>query len=223
MKNKGYYTCERLDLLSLIPEGTGKVLDVGCGEGLLGKQIKDKLGAEVTGIELDETSSRVASDNLDKVISGNIETLDLPFGKGQFDCIVAADVLEHLTEPWKTLKELRVFLKDNGLIVSSIPNIRYYKAVIRLFKGYWDYVDHGILDRSHLRFFTLINIEEMFTEAGFSIEKIVRNKVSARGFRILNRVLLGSLKDFLTYQYYIVARKDPSLQQEGAKRQAIQF
>jgi len=223
-KKKSYYKHERTDLLSLVPENSGKILDVGCGEGLLGKRIKDLYNnTHVTGIELNKTSCEEAEKNIDQIICGNIETLDLPFEKDHFDCIITGDVLEHLVDPWETLKRLGSHLKNNGVIISSIPNIRYYKALIRLFRGYWDYTDAGIFDKTHLRFFCLINIREMFENSGFEIDTVERNIVSARGFRLLNYLSLNHLKDFLTYQYYIVARKSSTSSGQKKKRQPIQF
>lgn len=223
-KKKNYYAFERTDLLSLVPGDAKRILDVGCGAGVLGKSIKERNpGAEVVGVEIDKASCGLAAEVLDMVIPGNIETLALPFKENYFDCIVAGDVLEHLVDPWGAVKKLRSFLKEEGLLIASVPNIRYYKALIRLFRGYWDYTEVGILDRAHLRFFCLINIKELFCEAGLKIERIERNMVSARGFRILNRFFFNGLREFLTYQYYVIAGKGPEPAEQGQKRQVIQF
>jgi len=225
MKNqKNYYTHARPDLLSLVPKTAKKILDVGCGEGVLGKQLKQSNNdIEIMGVEIDQKACETAKRNLDLAILGDIEKIDLPFKENYFDCVIAGDVLEHLVDPWDTLKKLKPFLKEGGLIISSIPNIRYYKVLIRLFRGYWDYMDQGILDKTHLRFFSLINIKELYEGAGFKIKEIRRNMVSARGFRILNYLSLNQLKEFLTYQYYIVATKDSNLPQQKPKRQITQF
>lgn len=223
-KSRNYYTHARTDILRLIPKSARKILDVGCGEGVLGKQIKElDDGIEVTGIEKDPVSCNKAEAVLDSVILGDVESLQVSFKENYFDCIIAGDILEHLVDPWKTLENLRHSLKDEGLVISSIPNIRYYKALIRLLCGYWDYADWGIFDRSHLRFFCLTNIKEMFREAGFEIEHIGRNRVSARGFRVLNYLCVNRLKEFLTYQYYIVARKTAAPVQAVPKREIIKF
>ena len=222
-KNESCFTHVRTDLLKLVPENARRILDIGCSDGAFGKQIKElNNNAEVIGIEIDEIASRKAAQNLDRVITGDIEKISLPFSENYFDCIIIGDVLEHLIDPWKAVQSLRYFLKGGGLFISSIPNIRYYKALIRLSLGYWDYTEGGIFDKSHLRFFCLVNIKELFLNSGFKIEHIGRNKVSARGFRILNYILLNRLKDFLTYQYYIVARKEPNPLQ-AAQRQIKQF
>jgi len=84
-------------------------------------------------------------------------------------------------------------------------------------------MDAGILDKTHLRFFSLINIREMFRDGGFEIEEIRRNMVSARGFRVLNFLFLNRLREFLTYQYYIIARKNSKLPLQKSKRHVIEF
>jgi len=119
-----------------------------------------------------------------------------------------ADVLEHLTDPLRVLKEHKKYLSDEGFILASMPNVRYYKVILRLILGgTWDYVNAGILDKTHLRFFTLINMKELFGAAGLEVVEIRRNVVSARGFKVLNFFCFNLLKDFLTYQYYIKAKK----------------
>ncbi len=221
-KKKKKSSAYRSDIISLIPKGAKRVLDVGCSDGSLGKGLKN-LGMEVVGVELDAEACKKAENILDKVFSANVENFSLPFPAGYFDCILFADILEHLHNPKEVLKKYRFYLNNNGVVISSIPNIRYYKVVIRLLRGTWDYMDGGILDKSHLRFFTLINIKEMFREAGYKIEQIERNTVSARGFSIWNFFMFNKLRDFLTYQYYIVAKKNLSGVVMPRKRKVYQF
>lgn len=207
MKRK-QYGCIRPDFLSLIPKDAKKILDIGCEKGLFGKQLKQLNNEiEIIGVEKEEDKYNVARKNLDNVILGDIEEVKLPFKEGYFDCIIVGDALEHLVNPWKTLEHLRYFLKDDGFFISSVPNIRHYKVLMKLLRGRWDYADQGILDKTHLRFFCLNNIKEMFQGARFEIEDIKRNIVSARGLRILNFLLFNRLIEFLTQQYYVTAKK----------------
>ena len=198
----------RLELLSLIPENAKKILDVGCGCAGLSAKLR-KEGREIVGVERDRSAYEKAKEKIDKVFLANAEEFELPYPKGYFDCIIYADVLDCFKDPSTVLKMHKIYLKDGGLMIASMANIRYYKVIIRLiFGGTWDYTDGGILWKEHLRFFTLINIIELFRGAGFSMSEIKRNIVAARVFKFLNFVLLGSLKDFITYQYYIKAKKD---------------
>lgn len=197
----------RKNFLSFLPAGATRILDAGCADGGLSAGLKQK-GAEVVGIEKDEVSGAKARERLDRVFTADIEKFDLPYPKRYFDCMIYADVLEHLTGPQALLKKHRDYLNDGGCIIASIPNIRYYKVIIRLvIGGTWDYADGGMLDESHVRFFTLVNIKELFAAAGYEIVDLGRNIVAARGFKLLNFLLFGRLNDFLTYQYYIKARK----------------
>ena len=208
------YVGSRDDILNLVPDNVRKVLDVGCSVGALGEQIKQRNSVEVVGIELDEQMAKIAKEKLDKVIIGDIEKINsvdclIP---NYFDCIIFADILEHLKDPWKVLKNITSFLSDDGVIVASIPNIRHYTTIINLlFKGYWPYRERGIHDKTHLRFFTLKNIKEMIEGAGLKIVKVKRNyRIIERPHR-LNRFskyfAFPFLKDFLTFQYLIVCKK----------------
>ena len=197
----------RDELLSLIPEDVKKVLDLGCGDGGLGSKLKGKC-KEVVGVEREESLYVISKKKLDNAFLADIKDLQLPYQKGYFDCIIYADVLNCLIEPLASLKKHIFYLKDGGYILASMPNIRYYKTIIRLiFGGTWDYVDEGILWKEHLRFFTLINMKEMFQNAGFEIKLIKRNIVASRGFRVLNFLSFNLFSNFLTYQYYILAKK----------------
>lgn len=210
-------------LLGLIPKGVKKVLDVGCGDGGLGLRLKEK-DIEVVGIEKDKELYNLAKDKLNRVFLADVEDFIPPYPEGYFDCILCADILEHLIEPLITLKKLSNYLKEKGYIVASIPNIRYYKLIIRLvFAGTWDYVDAGILDKGHLRFFTLINIKELFIKAGFKIIDIKRNIVAKRWLRFLNIICLNRLKDFLTYQFYILAIKSTKEELSYKERKVYKF
>jgi len=209
------YVGRRDDILNLIPNDVSRVLDIGCSVGALGEQIKQRYSnVEVVGIELDEQMAKIAKGKLDWVIVGDIEKINLEdkLPPNYFDCIIFADILEHLKDPWKLLKNATSFLSDDGVIIASIPNIRHYTTIINLlFKGYWPYRERGIHDKTHLRFFTLKNIKEMFRDADLEIVRIERNyRIIERPHRF-NRFskyfAIPPFKDFLTFQYLIVSKK----------------
>lgn len=208
------YVGHRDDIVKLIPSMIKKVLDVGCSVGTLGESIKQRDDAEVTGIEINEDMANVAKEKLDRVIVADIEKIDLSdyFPLNYFDCIIFADILEHLKNPWQELKNCYKFLDNGGLIIASIPNIRHYSTLINLlFKGYWPYRERGIHDITHLRFFTLKNIKEMFQNAGLEIIRVKRKyRILEKGHkydRFSRYFAWLFLKDFLTFQYLVVARK----------------
>lgn len=211
-------------LLSLIPFNAQKILDVGCAEGKLSSKLKKRnKNIEIIGIEQKKAAARYAEKYLDRVHIDDVVKIQLPYPKKYFDCILYADILEHLIDPCCVLKKYREYLSDEGYIVASIPNVRYYKIIIRLiFGGTWDYMEKGgLLDKGHLRFFTLINIKELIEGSGFRIMDIKRNIVSSRGFRILNYLFLNLFRNFLAYQYFIKAKK--SSPQINLNRKKYQF
>ncbi|MFH1094154.1 MAG: class I SAM-dependent methyltransferase [Candidatus Omnitrophota bacterium] len=215
---------KRDELLAMIPADARRILDIGCGDGGLGLKLKEGQ-REIVGVERSEQLCQRARQKLDRVITGDIEGIELPFPKGYFDCILYADVLEHLVNPLGLLEKHRDHLNDKGYIVASIPNICYYKVIKRLIcNGTWDYMENGILDKTHLRFFTVVNIKELFSEAGYEIIKIKRNITASKLLKILNFIFFNSMQHFLTYQYYIVAKKaSDTLTGTVKKRKIEQF
>ncbi|MEC4684761.1 MAG: methyltransferase domain-containing protein [Nitrospirota bacterium] len=215
-----YFRQERRDVETLIPSGAKRILDVGCGEGILGRRLLEKGASEVVGIEISPHVCKRAEKNLAGVICADIEEIDLPFDEGYFDCVILADILEHLRAPLSTLKKLKKHLSDSGVIVASIPNVRYHGIINMLVEGHWKYEDHGILDKTHLRFFTRKEIERLFAEAGFEITGITANIDPAynslsdpfSGEISFGRVSLRGLtpeelKDLFVFQYLIKVQK----------------
>lgn len=206
------YTTKRNDIISVLPANLKKILDVGCSTGTLGEEIKKIIpGCKIWGIEFDKAMGNEALLKLDKVFIDNAESL-LKEEKisENFDCIIFADILEHLYDPWEVIKKSRKLLNDGGIIIASIPNIRYYKVFVEIFlKGYWPRDHRGIFDKTHLRYFTKKNIDELFNEAGLKIIRVKRN------FRLIDRkstfnkisnfTNIPFVKDFFTFQFIVVA------------------
>lgn len=204
------YIGERTDIQKLVLPGAKNVLDVGCSTGALGAAIKANTGAHVTGIELSSQMAQVASEAIDKVFVGGAEEVILngQLEGLQFDTIIFADVLEHLSDPWTVLRTTTHYLKPGGTIVASIPNVNHIDTLFNLiFRNYWPYRDRGIHDRTHLRFFTKRNIMELFEKAGLSIDKIVTH------YRIIEKphklnyfakfLAIPGIRRFLAFQYLI--------------------
>ncbi len=216
----GYHGQERNDVETVIPGGIERVLDVGCGEGILGRKLLRKGATEVVGVDIVPEVCRKAEENLTRVICGDIEEIDLPFDEGYFDCMIFADVLEHLRDPLAALRRLKRYLADHGTIVASIPNVRYFKVLVMLAEGRWEYRDRGILDRTHLRFFTRKEMELLFAGAGLEITGITENLDPSYGLiqdPLAGEISLGrislkdlspeELKDLFVFQYLIRAQK----------------
>jgi SAM-dependent methyltransferase len=208
VKENKYYENEREDITTLIPDGTRRVLDVGCGFGLMGRKLKEKRDIKVVGIENEKRAIDKARDNVDELIIGDAEGLKLPFEQGYFDCLVYGDILEHLKEPWRILKEHTYYLKRGGYCVASIPNISHYNIIKGLLKNRWEYTSSGIMDETHLRFFTLEGIRKMFRGAGYTIEEERKYVRASKSKKLLNKLLFGKIEHLLTEQYIIKARLD---------------
>lgn len=204
---KGYYSLLRPEIIAMIPQECDSVLDVGCGTGVLGALLKEKGVSEVCGIELSHTAASEAMRVLDRVIEGDVERIGFPFSPEHFDCIICADVLEHLVDPWTIMQKLFTLLKPGGCIVASIPNAGFHRVVRGLIRGNWHYTDSGVLDKSHLRFFTWQSMKALFQNSGFTIEKVHRKVDSGLNMKLLNFVLFNRIKEALVIQYIIRARK----------------
>lgn len=187
-----YFANARPELVQLIPASVKQILDAGCGYGMTGELIKKKIPeCKVIGIEIDQEVAQIAAQRLDRVIVGDVEHLEVSNRFGYFDCIIFADVLEHLVNPWSVLKRYGTLLSDKGIIIASIPNVRNLTVINNLVNGKWSYQERGILDETHLRFFTRFEIEKMFTNCGFEISKLL--PVSDPSFGKKNQNNLGQL------------------------------
>lgn len=168
-RESSYYEFSRPDLKALIPVTCRRVLDVGCAVGKLGEELRQRQPCHVTGIEICSQAAARARERLDEVICGDAMEV-LPTLPGEsYDCVVLADVLEHLSDPWKILQEVARVLVPGGVVVASIPNVRHWSVLKDLLEGRWEYASAGIVDRTHRWFFTRRSIANMFESAGFSI------------------------------------------------------
>lgn len=206
-----YFASARLDLFSLVEGERNRVLELGCGLGKTGALLKKQGKAvEVVGIELNPDIAKSAEANIDEVICGDIERLELKFSEASFDYVVAGDILEHLIDPWSVLRRLRPFVKADGAIIASIPNIRNWRIIADLMlRGDWRYCDEGLLDRTHLRFFTRSTIVDLMQQTGYEIELICPafRYAPASKSAVVNRLSGGILEPFITRQYLARARR----------------
>lgn len=164
-----YYQHARPEILERVPFTARKVLDVGCGAGGLSANLKIRQVVVVHGVELVEQAAVHARTHMDKVWNCSIEDALHELPNNYYECIVVADVLEHLIDPWSVLNALKGKLVADGKIVSSVPNIQNWGVLADLIQGKWNYLNEGILDRTHLRFFTRKTVEELFWSSGLRV------------------------------------------------------
>ena len=168
----GYYDLTRPEILNLIPSTAKSIIDLGCGTGATGKALKKRQPCHVTGIELNKEAAEEAKKNLDLALCDNLNRYDPSLSDSRYDCIVLADILEHLISPWQVLKKFASVLTNDGIVIASIPNIAHPWIISQLEKGLFRYELAGLLDITHLRFFTKSTISQLFCKAELKITKI---------------------------------------------------
>ena len=215
MQKPEYFGNLRREMVPFVPAEAKTILDIGCGAGAFSAGLKaDRRAAgrelEVWGVEMNVDAAGRAGQVLDKVLVGEFSAVLADLPGGRFDCIVLNDVIEHVAEPADLLKSLRPLLASSGRLVASIPNVRYFFNVVDLvWHGRWDYVDEGILDRTHLRFFTRSSIVKLLAECGFQVMVMQGiNPTRSLKFKLANLSSLGRYSDMRYLQFAVVARPD---------------
>jgi 2-polyprenyl-3-methyl-5-hydroxy-6-metoxy-1,4-benzoquinol methylase len=158
--------------------GAPRVLELGPATGYMSRAFA-AAGSTVVGIELDPEMAERADEFCERVVVGDLDTLDIAaeLGEEQFDAIVAADVLEHLKDPLEVLNQLRMFLKPDGFFVISVPNIAHGSVRLALLSGDFKYGDIGLLDSTHLRFFTRETLERLLDQAELGLIEMSRHEL----------------------------------------------
>ncbi|MEK5300435.1 class I SAM-dependent methyltransferase [Bacillus sp. FSL R10-2201] len=215
-KKGHYYNSTNPYLLKHIKKEWKEVLDIGCSNGTLGAAIKEN-GARVFGIEVFPEAAEKAKEKLDHVLLGDIETLELPYEKEQFDCVIFGDVLDRLLDPWAVVEKVKPYIKKEGVILASIPNVSHISVLSSLLAGNWTYTEYGSVDKTHIRFFTFNEMIRMFFKAGYSISKVDRVYVDYKTYQpligelheVCQKYNLGSgfLAETVVFQYIIEAEK----------------
>jgi 2-polyprenyl-3-methyl-5-hydroxy-6-metoxy-1,4-benzoquinol methylase len=211
-KSAIYYGQTRLEMLPFIPKSAKRILDVGCGQGNFSAYLA-KEGVEVWGVEVNQQPAKEACKKLFKVITKSLDEALSEIPNDYFDVIIFNDVLEHLLHPWEDLKNIKSKLTKEGVVVSSIPNVRYSKNLFNLlFKKNWKYTEQGILDSTHFRFFTKKSIKALYKENGYTIQKMKGINVTKSflffPFAILFNILfLCTQLDMFYMQFATVAKK----------------
>lgn len=172
------------------------VLDIGCASGYLGEYLKKENKCKVWGVEPDKNSyeQAVISNSYEKVFNYSVDyflsNIDLEI---KFDVIILADVLEHLFDPTETLIGLKKYLNENGKIIISLPNIAYYRIRLALLLGSFNMTETGILDKTHLHFYTLKTARELIINAGYEITNIIYRSDLERQFSKIKLPVVGKL------------------------------
>jgi GT2 family glycosyltransferase/radical SAM superfamily enzyme YgiQ (UPF0313 family)/Tfp pilus assembly protein PilF/cyclopropane fatty-acyl-phospholipid synthase-like methyltransferase len=232
-----YYRHSRKEVLAAVPADAVTILDVGCGAGILGKLLKERNSrCRITGIEINAEAAAHARSHIDEVHRVDVEFFQPIFKAGEFDCIIFADVLEHLRDPWCVVNKYTDFLRPGGTLIASIPNVRRLTILQSLAdSGSWEYQDEGILDRTHLRFFTKRDFLTLLE--GSKIERVLirnlhgdelrryapegKSRVVRMGRLVLENVTDEEFEELSALQFLFVGIYNPLVGQQSLEDRKI--
>lgn len=204
-----YFGRPRREMVPFVPAEANRILDVGCGAGGFAASLKEARGdrLEIWGVEVNAEAAARASGVVDEIRVGHALQIVPALPPSHFDCVVLNDVLEHLPDPGVLLESLRPLLATAGVLVASVPNVRFFRNVRDLaLKGRWDYTDEGICDRTHLRFFTRSSLAGLFADSGWEVERMAGiNPTGSAKFALFDLLTFGRFSDMRFLQFAVVA------------------
>jgi methionine biosynthesis protein MetW len=204
------YETPRPEIARHVPPTARRVLDLGCAAGGLAALLKTRGPVEVVGVERDGAYAEAAAAHCDQVLHADVEAVAVD-ELGRFDCLVAADVLEHLVDPWAALRAYARLLDPGGTAIVSLPNVAHWTTYAHLARGSWPRQPEGIHDATHLRWFTLRDARALLAQAGLEAVAVERRpRLLWRGSRLDARlgpaaVRVPGLRTLVTFQHVLAA------------------
>ncbi|HEV2904904.1 MAG TPA: class I SAM-dependent methyltransferase [Pyrinomonadaceae bacterium] len=198
-------------VLARVPKTTRRLLDVGCGTGELGHEVKKAFACEVIGVTNCEQEAATAAANLDQVILDDLNDFD-PSTLGVFDCIVCSHVLEHLTQPEKVIQRLRRVLTSDGTLIVALPNVLHWRQRLEFARGRFRYTDGGLMDQTHYRFFDWQSAQRLLNDSGCTIIEreaegtFPLSRFLSRAGRRVDRAAVASMPGLFGFQFLFVCR-----------------
>jgi ubiquinone/menaquinone biosynthesis C-methylase UbiE len=195
-------------MLAFIHEPPKRSMEFGCSSGGFSALVKEKFGGEAWGADIDASSVEVAKTRLDRVFLGDAYEVINELPDNYFDCLICNDIIEHLYSPERFFEEVKRCLTEDAVLICSLPNVRHWKTFNRyLFLKDWKYKQSGILDYTHLRFFTKKSMKRSIRTWGFEIGKIKGIRpTKSPFFYLFNLLTLGFIYDMRFLQYGFRAR-----------------
>jgi SAM-dependent methyltransferase len=211
---RGGYETDRPEVLRLVPRDARRILELGCSNGALGAAVKQRQNATVLGVELDPAYAADAEAVLDRVVVGDAGEFaaGAPPDEAPFDCLICADVLEHLVDPWATLRHCASWLRPGGTAIVSLPNVLRYRNLRRIvMRRRWPRDASGPFDATHLRWFSDRDAIDLLAQADLRVERLDRQLWEARPFwkALLEAQARTPLAPFTAAQHILVGRKGP--------------
>jgi 2-polyprenyl-3-methyl-5-hydroxy-6-metoxy-1,4-benzoquinol methylase len=211
-KTAHYFGTARIEIEPLLPARAARVLEIGCGAGETVRWLRKTGRAErAWGVELFEAAATLARPHFEDVLVGDAETLvHGAFDGLQFDLILCLDVLEHMVDPWRCVETLQRRLAPGGKLVISVPNVRCLRVIVPLvLHGQWRYADDGILDRTHLRFFTRASAQALAAGSALQVERCIAHRPPDSRLEKIDRWTFGRCADLTALQYLVAASSPP--------------
>jgi O-antigen biosynthesis protein len=205
-KPAGYYSLDRAELVAELPRPIGRALDVGCGEGGVGRSLRVAGASQVHGVEIMPAAAATARETLDSVFAGSVEDAIAEGAlAGPFDTICCYDVLEHLVDPEAVLRQLRGLAAPGARLHVSIPNARHFSLVYDLVvRGTFGYTDFGHRDATHLRWYTRRDLVAMVERMGWRVAWTVGDTAGGHNRRA-DRLTRGRARELLALQWHLLA------------------
>ena len=204
-----YFSGARDDFIKALPVAPhARILEIGCGSGATGVlALNEKRCGKYVGIELDQRAARQAQKHLSDVHIGNVEEMEFDWPTSYFDALILSEVLEHLIDPWSVMKRLAPLIRPGGMVMASSPNISHYAVIMELMKGNWNLADEGVMDRTHMRWFTPKTFRAVFENTGFRIEKIHPLVPFSGKAKLISRLSSGCLDHLFMRQIVVHGRR----------------
>lgn len=207
-KNESYFQGARKDYVMELPDNPDAIiLEIGCSNGNTGAfALAENKCKQYVGVEIHEEAAEKAKHKLSQVIIGNIEEMDLPLEENSIDALILSEVLEHLVDPWKVLVKLKRYLKPGALVFASSPNVSHYRIIRMIIKGEWNLTDQGVMDRTHLRWFTPKSFADMFEDSGYKVIKVEALPPLRSSTKLKIALMFGRAKHLFYNQISIKAK-----------------
>jgi SAM-dependent methyltransferase len=205
--NSEYYAASRTELRNFLPESYFRVLEVGCGRGGFRSNLAET--AEVWGVEPFTNAAEIAKNTLDHVLIGKYEEIQSLLPDAAFDLVICNDVIEHMADDFGFLMSVRKKMCAGGYLMGSVPNMRYFPVLKELlFNKEWEYQDEGVLDRTHLRFYTISSFPKLLVRAGFDVVRFsgINRYPQRKSWLTRNLLKTSWLKDSQWMQFAFLAR-----------------
>jgi 2-polyprenyl-3-methyl-5-hydroxy-6-metoxy-1,4-benzoquinol methylase len=204
-----YFQGARPDYVSALPANSqARILEIGCGEGGTGYlALKEGRCRTYCGVELMPSAAEKAKQRITEVVIGNIEEIGLPWASDSFDALILSEVLEHLVDPWALLKKMWPLLKPGGMVFASSPNVSNHRIIRMLLRGEWNLTEMGVMDKTHLRWFTPHSYQAMFESCGYVVDSVGPGGTLSLKAKLLSALTLGWLRNFFIMQIDLRAHR----------------